>query len=281
MQSFDIEFENVPTEESTTEVLEAAQALTQRATDLVETADDAAAESAPAVYVPQPDTDHALPAAEIVAASSEFGPQTAAETEAAVRAALRTQRGASAHYLGETVGALVGRILGAHRIRAWSNHHSWESVPFQIRTINGKQNTFIVNFDTEPEKIIVAVKKHDKHRLGSARYILYGVSRADAFGIAKKSLSRGHVKSGHHLVSLTQVPKVEFGSVIIPDDLVVADTSEQRNRLLDRINLLEPDLTDPAVKAARAFLAAEPARGRAPAHEITLLADSSLVEEAS
>jgi hypothetical protein len=98
------------------------------------------------------------------------------------------------------------------------------------------------------------------------------VSRADAFGIAKKSLSRGHVKSGHHLVSLTQVPKVELGSIVIPDDLVVADTSEQRNRLLDRINLLEPDLADPAVKAARAFLA--------PAHEVTLLADSSLVEEA-
>jgi len=52
----------------------------------------------------------------------------------------------------------------------------------------------------------------------------------------------------------------------------VADTSEQRNRLLDRINLLEPDLADPAVKAARAFLA--------PAHEVTLLADSNLTEEA-
>ena len=235
MQPFNIEFE-APTEAITNDVLETAQALTQRATDLVETAADAAAESAPAVYVPQ----------------------VAAETEAAVRAALRTQRGASAHYLGETVGALVGRILGAHRIRAWSNHHSWESVPFQIRTINGKQNTFTVNFDTEPEKIIVAVKKHDKNRLGSVRYILYGVSRADAFGIAKKSLSRDNVNSGHHLVSLTQVPKVELGSIIIPDDLVVADTSEQRNRLLDRINLLEPDLADPAVKAARAFLAAEP-----------------------
>ena len=73
MQSFDIEFENVPTEAITSELLEAAQALTQRAIDLVETADDAAAESAPAVYVPQPDTDRALPAAEIVAASSEFG----------------------------------------------------------------------------------------------------------------------------------------------------------------------------------------------------------------
>jgi hypothetical protein len=250
MQSFNIEFENVPTKGSTTEVLEAAHALTQSTTDLVETAADAAAESAPAVYVPQ----------------------TAAETEAAVRAALRTQRGASAHYLGETVGAFVGRILGAHRIRAWSNHHSWESVPFQIRTINGKQNTFTVNFDTEPEKIIVAVKKRDKNLIGSARYILYGVLRTDAFGIAKKSLSRGHVKSGHHLVSLTQVQKVELGSIIIPDDLVVADTSEQRNRLLDRINLLEPDLADPAVKAARAFLA--------PAHEVTLLADSNLAEEA-
>ena len=273
MQSFDIEFENVPTEAITSELLEAAQALTQRAADLVETAADTAAESAPAVYVPQPDTDRTFPpSGEIVAASSEFGLQTAAETEAAVRAALRTQRGASAHYLGETVGALVGRILGAHRIRAWSNHHSWESVPFQIRTINGKQSTFTVNFDTEPEKIIVAVKKHDKNLIGSARYILYGVSRADAFGIAKKSLSRGHVKSGHHLVSLTQVPKVELGSIVIPDDLVVADTSEQRNRLLDRINLLEPDLADPAVKAARAFLA--------PAHEVTLLADSNLVEEA-
>jgi hypothetical protein len=270
MQPFDIEFE-APTEESTTEVLETTQALTQRATDLVETADDAVAESAPAVYVPQPDTDRALPAAEIVAASSEFGLQTAAETEAAVRAALRTQRGASAHYLGETVGAFVGRILGAHRIRAWSNHHGLEGVSFQIRTINGKQNTFTVNFDTEPEKIIVAVKKHDKNRFGSARYILYGVSRADAFGIAKKSLSRGHVKSGHHLVSLTQVPKVELGSIIIPDDLVVADTSEQRNRLLDRINLLEPDLADLAVKAAQAFLAAP---------EVTLLADSNLAEEA-
>src|ERR1035441_5089448 len=98
MQSFDIEFE-APTEESTTEVLEAAQALARRAADLVETADDAAAESAPAVYVPQPDTDRALPAAEIVAASSEFGTQTAAETEAAARAARRTQRGANAHYL--------------------------------------------------------------------------------------------------------------------------------------------------------------------------------------
>ena len=70
MQSF--EFENVPTEESTTEV-EAAQALARRAADLVETAADAAAEPAPTVYVPQPDTDRALPAAEIVAASSEFG----------------------------------------------------------------------------------------------------------------------------------------------------------------------------------------------------------------
>ena len=272
MQSF--EFENLPTEESTTEVLEAAQALTQRATDLVETADDAAAESTPAVYAPQPDTSSEFrPSGEIVVASNEFAPQTAAETEAAVRAALRTQRGASAHYLGETVGALVGRILGAHRIRAWSNHHALVGVPFQVRTINGKQSTFTVNFDTEPEKIIVAVKKRDKNLIGSARYILYGVSRADAFGIAKKSLSRGHVKSGHHLVSLTQVPKVEFGSIIIPDNLVAADTSEQRNRLLDRINLLEPDLADPAVKAARAFLA--------PAHEVMLLADSSLVEEAS
>jgi hypothetical protein len=280
MQPFDIEFE-APTETITNDVLEAAQALARRAADLVETAADAAAEPAPTVYVPQPDTDRALPAAEIVAASSEFGLQTAAETEAAVRAALRTQRGASAHFLGETVGAYVGRILGAHRIRAWSNHHALVGVPFQIRTINGKQSTFTVNFDTEPEKIIVAVKKRDKNRLGSARYILYGVSRADAFGIAKKSLSRGHVKSGHHLVSLTQVPKVELGSIVIPDNLVAADTSEQRNRLLDRINLLEPDLADPAVKAARAFLAAEPARGRAPAHEVTLLADSALLEEAS
>ena len=273
MQPFNIEFENVPTEAIISEVLEAAQALARRAADLVETAADAAAEPAPTVYVPQPDTDRALPAAEIVATSNEFAPQTAAETEAAVRAALRTQRGASAHYLGETVGALVGRILGAHRIRAWSNHHELVGVPFQVRTINGKQSTFTVNFDTEPEKIIVAVKKRDKNLIGSARYILYGVSRADAFGIAKKSLSRGHVKSGHHLVSLTQVPKVEFGSIIIPDNLVAADTSEQRNRLLDRINLLEPDLADPAVKAARAFLA--------PAHEVMLLADSSLVEEAS
>src|ERR1017187_2821794 len=130
MQSFDIEFENVPTEVIASELLEAAQALTQRATDLVETAADAAAESAPAVYVPQPDTSSEVrPSGDIVAASNEFAPQTAAETEAAVRAALRTQRGASAHYLGETVGALVGRILGARRIRPWSNHHSWESVP--------------------------------------------------------------------------------------------------------------------------------------------------------
>jgi hypothetical protein len=255
--------------------VETAAALAERAADLLEeTAADTAAESAPAVYVPQPDTDRAFPpAAGIVAASSEFAPQTAAETEAAVRAALRTQRGASAHYLGETVGAYVGRILGAHRIRAWSNHHSLESVPFQVRTINGKQNTFTVNRDTEPEKIIVAVKKRDKNLVGSARYILYGVSRAGAFGIAKKSLSRGHVKSGHHLVSLAQVPKVELGSIVISDEIVIAETSEQRNRLLDRINLLEPDLADPVVKAARAFLA--------PAHEVMLLADSSLAEEAS
>jgi hypothetical protein len=214
--------------------------------------------------------------AEIVAASNEFGPQGAPETEAAVRAALRTQRGARAHYLGETVGADVGRILGACRIRAWSNHHALEGVPFQIRTINGSQNTFTVNFTTEPEKIIVAVKKRDKNRLGSARYILYGVLRADAFAIAKKSLSRGHVKSGHHLVSLTQVAKIELGSIIIPDDLVVADTSERRNQLLDRINLLEPDLDNPAVKMARAFLATKPVSVDQPAGEIatdTLAAD--------
>ena len=73
MQPFNIEFENVPTEAIISEVLEAAQALARRAADLVETAADAAAEPAPTVYVPQPDTDRALPAAEIVAASSEFG----------------------------------------------------------------------------------------------------------------------------------------------------------------------------------------------------------------
>jgi hypothetical protein len=72
MQPFDIEFE-APTETITNDVLEAAQALARRAADLVETAADAAAEPAPTVYVPQPDTDRALPAAEIVAASSEFG----------------------------------------------------------------------------------------------------------------------------------------------------------------------------------------------------------------
>ena len=45
------------------------------------------------------------------------------------------------------------------------------------------------------------------------------------------------------------------------------DTSEQRNRLLDRINLLGPDLDDPTVQAARAFLATEPVSPDQPAGE--------------
>jgi hypothetical protein len=253
MQPFDITFEELA-EVFTGNILETSRALTHKAVDILEPS----ASTEPAPFSPQPDTNRALPTGEMVVASNEFVSQTAAETEAAVLAALRTQRGARAHYLGETVGALVGRILGALRIRAWSNHHALEGMPFQIRTINGQQNTFTVNRDTEPEKILVAVKKRDKNLLGSSRYILYGVLREDAFAIAKKSLSRGHVKSGHHQVSLTQVAKVELGSITIPDDLVMADTSDQRNRLLDRINLLEPDLDDPTVQAARAFLASAP-----------------------
>jgi hypothetical protein len=175
--------------------------------------------------------------------------------------------------MGETVAAYVGHNIGARSIKPHSNHHDLGGVHFQIRTINGSQNTATGASRTDPDKIIVAAKKRGSGPQEASRYVLYGVLRADAFAVGKKSRSRGHINSGHYLFSLSQVKKVELGSLIIPDDLVMADTSEQRTQRLARINLLEPDLADPAVKAARAFLA--------PAHEVTLLADSNLAEEAS
>jgi len=198
-------------------------------------------------------TDELL-AATVTSGTDQAAP-SAAETEAVAQ---RSARGAIAHYAGELVGGYVGRILGARRIKAWSNHHSLTGIAFQIRSINGTQNTFTVNRDTEPEKIIVAAKKRDKNLQGSSRYALYGVLREDAFAHAKKSSSKGHVKSGHQQVSLSQINKVELGCIIIPDELVVAATSEQRLQLLDRINAMDADLGNPTVAAARAFLEAEP-----------------------
>jgi hypothetical protein len=277
MESFDIEVDAPSNNRG--ELPEIASALAESAADLLDgTAGAAATEYGSAVLnpeangpqaesgsdcIPQGDADGGSQhSGEDAGASTESGGPVTTETEAAARAALQAQRsarGTSAHYLGETVGAYVGRIVGARRVKSWSNHHSLDGMQFQIRTISGRQNTFTVNFTTEPEKIIVAAKRRDATLDGSSRYALFGVLRADAFAVAKKSMSRGHLKSGHHLVSLAQVHKVGLGSVVIPDDLVVADTSERRLQLLDGINLLEPDLDNPAVQAARAFLAAVPA----------------------
>ena len=268
MQTFEIEFETVPNERIIPEVLEAARALTERTAELLEErAEDHAAEheaaaatpdlngaqalSSPAPATPTDDGTH-QPAIGI-----EPAPPVFAEINAAVRAALQAKRSAlcaRGHYMGETVGAYVGCIIGGRRVRAWSNHYDLNGAAFQIRTINGSQITFTVNRDTEDEKIIVAAKKRDKQLQGISRYNLYGVLRDDAFACAKKSRSRGHVNSGHQLVSLSQVQKVELGSLIIPDELVVADTSEQRSRLLDRIKMLAPDLDNPTMQAARTFL---------------------------
>ena len=115
--------------------------------------------------------------------------------------------------------------------------------------------------------------------------------RADAFAVGKKSRSRGHINSGHYLFSLSHVQKVELGSLIIPDDLVVADTSEQRTRQLDRIGKLEPDLDNPTVKATRAFLAEQVNPTQPTAHsatdlpntrgaEVVLRGDSDSAQEA-
>jgi hypothetical protein len=50
----------------------------------------------------------------------------------------------------------VGRILGGRRIKPFSNHYELDGIAFQIRTINGTQNTFTVNLDYGAWKIIVA-----------------------------------------------------------------------------------------------------------------------------
>jgi hypothetical protein len=159
----------------------------------------------------------------------------------------RSQRGARAHYLGNLVAAYVGRQFGARRVRQFANHHDLDGQAFQIRTISGSQNTFTVNRDTEPDRIIAVRRTRNG-------YSLFGIRREDALAVAKKSSSRGHVKSGHQQVSLPQVKKVELGSIAFPDALVHADTSDQRRRLLEQIDGLAPDLGSPAVIAARAFL---------------------------
>lgn len=167
---------------------------------------------------------------------------------------VRHQQGARAHFAGSLVAAYIGRGIRATRTKPFANHHELAGTQFQIRTISGSQNTFTVNRDTEPEKIIVAVRKPDKTLVGASRYMLCGVRRDAAFGRARKSMSRGHAKSGHHLVSISQVTKVEFGTVLILDEFVMADTAEDRVRLLARITTLAPDLDSPPFAAARAFL---------------------------
>ena len=163
----------------------------------------------------------------------------------------RSQRGARTHYLGNLVAAFVGRQLGARRVRQFANHHDLDGQAFQVRTISGSQNTFTINRDTEPDRIIAVRRTRNG-------YSLFGVQREDALAVAKKSSSRGHVKSGHQQVSLAQVKKVELGSIVIPDVLVQADTSDQRRRLLEQIDGLAADLGSPAANAARAFLTEQP-----------------------
>src|ERR1035437_5145099 len=311
MTTFDLEMEILPVWPNAREIVKTSDALAQSAADLMEEiVPERAAEYVPEAmtagaadllgeavagdtaesegqdipaYGTEPIVDGVpLPVGEEAAVPCSEVPTTQpSEPEAgdAAAAALKARRkadGARGHFMGETVGAYVGHNIGARSIKPHSNHHDLGGVHFQIRTINGSQNTCTgakTGPHSDPHKIIVAAKKRDGCLQGASRYLLHGVPRADAFAVGKKSRSRGHVNSGHYLFSLSQAKKVELGSLIIPDDLVMADTSEQRTQRLARINLLEPDLADPAVKAARAFLA--------PAHEVTLLADSNLAEEAS
>ena len=301
MTTFDLEMEALPVWPNGHEIVEAADALTQTAADLLEeivpdgtaeyapeatipgaadlleeavagdTAEYASETSAPGSAesqgqdIPTPVTatvaDDVPQLASIEAAATCSEVQSSEPEAGDTAAALRARRkadGARGHYTGEGVAAYVGHNIGARSIKPHSNHHDLGGVHFQIRTINGKQNTCTGASRTDPSKIIVAAKKRDGGLQGSSRYMLYGVLRADALMVAKKSRSRGHVNSGHYLFSLSQVQKVELGSLFIPDDLVVADTSEQRTQRLARISTLETNLDNPTVKAARAFLAAEP-----------------------
>jgi hypothetical protein len=277
MKTFELEFEVLPVDRDARETVEAAQSLAERAADLLDQAVEGyATEHAPepltpgaveyqdqneqdpttttdVVGEPQPPSDEAANCHPEVLPPMELD----AAVVAAVRQAKRKMEGARGHYMGETVGAYVGRMLDARRIKPHSNHHGLGGVSLQIRTINGRQTTF-TKAKTDPDKIIVAAKKRDASLQGASRYNLYGVLRDDTCAVAKKSQSKGHVNSGHQLVSLAQVRKVELGSMVIPDGHVQADTSEQRSRLLDRIRMLEADLDNPTVQAVRLFLAAEP-----------------------
>jgi hypothetical protein len=291
MTTFDLETETLPVWPNGRETVEAADALAESAADLLgeavagDTAEYASETSAPGSAESEgqdiPASGAAteaegmpLPVGEEAAAPCSEVPTTQpSEPEAgdAAAAALKARRkvgGARGHYTGEGVGAYVGHSVGGRRIKPHSNHHELGGVHFQIRTINGSQGTF-TGAKTDPEKIIVAAKKRDGGCQGDSRYMLYGVRRADALMVAKKSRSRGHVNSGHQLISLSQVQKVELGSLIIPDDLVVADTSEQRTQRLDRIGKLEPDLDNPTVKATRAFLAEQVNPTQPTAHSAT------------
>jgi hypothetical protein len=263
METFELEFE-IETKTSTPLVLENARALAERTAELLEeTVEDHPDEYTSAAVMPVMNAQGMSILAPAMPTGAEFYEPAAvsptpAEIEAAVRAVLlaqRSARGASAHYGAECVGAYIGRRFGARRTKPYSNQHDLVGVPFQIRTINGSQGTWTLS-KKDPDSIFVAAKKRDAKLQGASRYMLYGVLRDDACAVAKKSRSRGHVKSGHQLVPLAQVRKVELGSIIIPDDLVLADTSEQRLRLLERISMLEPDLNNPTVLAAGAFLAA-------------------------
>jgi len=165
----------------------------------------------------------------------------------------RSLIGARAHFRGQLLAAFIGRLIGALRVLLFANHHTLDGVPFQIRTRS--QRTFTINKDTEPAKIVVAIKVRDRALTGATRYALHGVRLEDAIAHGQKSTSRGHVKSGHLMVALGKVEKVDLGTIVVPDEFLLADDSDARRRLLQRIDLLPPDLDLDAVKAARGFVA--------------------------
>lgn len=195
--------------------------------------------------------DHSFDAAgEIASVPSEDAGRGLSEAPS-VEAA-RTLRGAHAHYRGQLIGAFIGRLIGARRTKQYANHHEVNGIPFQIRT--SSRRTFTINRDTEPDMIIVAAKVRDTTLARATRYAIFGVRREDAIARGRKSASTGHAKSGHLMVSLGQIAREPLGTLIVPDEAVLANDSGERGRLLSEIDRLDPELDHIAIRAARAFL---------------------------
>lgn len=166
-------------------------------------------------------------------------------------------RGRIAHFMGALVAALIGKQIGADRPEKFANHHVLDGHPFQIRTISGSQNTFTVNPDTEPDRIIVAAKRAKESTEDVNCYALFGVLTADAIANGRRSGSRGHAKSAHIQVSLGAVDRVNIGVARIPCHLITATTADERRDLLGAIDALAVDqgvMDEKTVKKARAFV---------------------------